>query len=424
MMFWSPDHGQLFEDWVLILLLACSTVTFFVVHHALEVEEPLDEAEEMLEESQTLRRSTRTERTYRETRLMIDAELCRPAMHAAIRGCNGRLLVHRKHLERVRIFAYVALLLFIPLMVEMIVFATWKGEVFREWLFYGSLTYQAIFAAAAGNYINMLWEDVATCGIFQVGLHPLPRHCWKHVVTLMAYLLRHVLFLFILVVAAKMWLPGLGVAALLWEAPMVPLLYREACMAANRPAWWMLENASSLWRFAVVLLICVRLPLIVLLVITAVYLETPSDAPSALSVDIRVSFHVAAGLLVLGGLLHLVVLWQQYRADSLWIKQAKALGWPAAAQTGTRERQEEGDQGEGLQTKKSLFSCCATPKTTSKSHRKSRGDSLDGKESEAKDMMEALPVCTLQQIPEVPKEQNVAAMQTVIVLSAPMGSQI
>ena len=74
-------------------------------------------------------------------------------------------------------------------------------------------------------------------------------------------------------------------------------------------------------RFAVVLLICVRLPLIVLLaaasicaplavlalnstfwqlqsvlplkskVITAVYLETPSDAPSAVSVDIRVSFH-------------------------------------------------------------------------------------------------------------------------------------
>lgn len=159
-------------------------------------------------------------------------------------------------------------------------------------------------------------------------------------------------------------------------------------------------------------------------VITAVYLETPSDAPSAVSVDIRVSFHVAAGLLVLGGLLHLVVLWQQYRADSLWIKQAKALGWPAAAQTGTRERQEEGNQGEGLQPKKSLFSCCATPKTTSKSQRKSRGDSLDGNESEAKDMMEALPVCTLQQIPEVPKEQNVAAMQTVIVLSAPMGSQI
>eukprot|EP00435_Cladocopium_sp_Y103_P058264 s3000_g20.t1 len=422
MMFWSPDHGQLFEDWVLILLLACSTVSFFVVHHALEVEEPLDEAENMLEESQTLRRSTRTERTYRETRLMIDAELCRPAMHAAIRGSNGRLLVHRRHLERVRIFAYVALLLFIPLMVEMIVFATWRGEVFREWLFYGSLTYQAIFAAAAGNYTNMLWEDVASCGIFLVGIHPLPRHCWKHVVTLMAYLLRHFLFLFILVVSAKMWLPGLGVAALLWEAPMVPLLYREACMASNRPAWWMLENVSSLWRFAVVLLICVRLPLMVLLVITAIYLETPSDA-STVSLDIRLSFHVAEGLLVLGGMLHLLVLWQQYRADSQWIKQAKALGWPAAATRGTREPQQEEDEGEGMRPKKSLFSCCATPKTTSKSQRASRRDLLDAKESEAKEMTEALPVCTLQQLPEVPKERNVAAMQTVTVLSAPLGSQ-
>mmetsp|Transcript_3322 Transcript_3322/g.7752 ORF Transcript_3322/g.7752 Transcript_3322/m.7752 type:complete len:424 (+) Transcript_3322:89-1360(+) len=423
MMFWSPDHGQLFEDWVLILLLACSTVTFFLVHHALEVEEPLDEAEDMLEESHTLRRSTRSERTYRETCLMIDAELCRPAMHAAIRGWNGRLLVHRRHLERVRIFAYVALLLFIPLMVEMIVFATWKGEVFREWLFYGSLTYQAIFAAAAGNYTNMLWEEVASCGIFLVGMHPLPRHCWKLFVTLMAYLLRDFLFLFILVVGAKMWLPGLGMAALLWEAPMVPLLYREACMATNRPAWWMLENASPLWRFAVVLLICVRLPLIVLLVITAVYLETPSDS-SAVVLGIRLSFHVAAGLLVLGGMLHLVVLWQQYRADSQWIKQAKALGWPAAAKNGTRNPQQEGDEGEGMQPKKSLFSCCATPKTTRKSQRNSRRDLLDAKESKAKDVTEALPVCTLQQLPEVPKEQNVAEMQTVTVLSAPVGSQI
>lgn len=70
-------------DWVLVVLLACSTVTFFLIHHVLETEaggirnnfscchgnqewstseEPLDNAEEMLEESQTLRRSTRLER--------------------------------------------------------------------------------------------------------------------------------------------------------------------------------------------------------------------------------------------------------------------------------------------------------------------------------------------------------------------------
>lgn len=184
-----------------------------------------------------------------------------------------------------------------------------------------------------------------------------------------------------------------------------------------------MENASPLWRFAVVLLICVRLPLIVLLVITAVYLETPSDS-SAVVLGIRLSFHVAAGLLVLGGMLHLVVLWQQYRADSQWIKQAKALGWPAAAKNGTRNPQQEGDEGEGMQPKKSLFSCCATPKTTRKSQRNSRRDLLDAKESKAKDVTEALPVCTLQQLPEVPKEQNVAEMQTVTVLSAPVGSQI
>jgi len=418
MMFWSPEHGQLFEDWVLVVLLACSTVTFFLIHHVLETEEPLDNAEEMLEESQTLRRSTRLERTYRETLLLIDAELKRPAMHAALRGRSRQLRLHRKHLERLRIFAYVAFVLFVPLLLEMILFSEWKGEVLREWLFYGSLTYQAMFVVAAGNYTNVLWEDIASCGIFLLGLHSLPRHCWKHFVTFVMYFLRHLLFLFMLLVGAKMWLPGLGLAALLWEAPMVPLLYRESWMASNRPAVWMLENAAPLWRFALGLLICVRLPVIVMLVITSVYLEIPSDGPST-SLEIRLYFHVSVGLLVVGGIFHVVVLWQQYQSDNQWIKEAKSHGWPPAAGKERRNVEEQDEEGMPV---KSACSCCATSKRKRKSQGRARSDSIETEKDKENDKMEALPVCTLHQLPELPKERNVAEMQTVHVLSSPLGS--
>eukprot|EP00438_Fugacium_kawagutii_P036248 Skav223687 [mRNA] locus=scaffold1907:63520:66289:+ [translate_table: standard] len=143
------------------------------------------------------------------------------------------------------------------------------------------------------------------------------------------YLLRHLLFLFILAAGAKMWLPGalaklsavlsaagtpfrpgpscpalggepstavprdaLGCSGMPWDAlgcpgPLARLqwfryytgrhgwrptgqtfaagVFQSKLRSTARPASWMLENASPLWRFGVALLLCVRLPLVVLL---------------------------------------------------------------------------------------------------------------------------------------------------------------
>lgn len=415
MMFWSPAHGQLFEDWVLLWLVGCSSVTFFLLHHLVEVEDGLGEAEEMRDEASALRRSTRLERTYRETQLSIDSDNSRPAMHAAIFGFNRQLTIHRRRLVRSRICAYVALLLFLPLLVEMIVLAPWQGQALLSvWLFYGSLSYQSIFAVFAGHYANLIWEDFLACGLYLPG-PSLPRRAWKHSVTLLTYQLRHWLFLFLLAAGARMQFPGLGLLALLCEVPLVPVLYRESWMASNRPAVWLLEDATMAWRMALLGLFSIRLPLAVLLVMTGIHLELLEEP---LSLELRLGFHVPAGLLLLGGLLQLLLLRLEYQSDRIWQQQARSYGWPKVPlQRGTEQEEAlEKSGGSGLFDR--IFP--KSKKRNSAGYK--RGSMHAAVVVEETDKTQALPVCTLHQLPEVPQEKNVGVMQTVCVLSTPITS--
>eukprot|EP00913_Durusdinium_trenchii_P035386 g33114.t1 len=275
----------------------------------------------------------RDEATYRETQLSIDSDNSRPAMHAAIFGFNRQLTIHRRRLVRSRICAYVALLLFLPLLVEMIVLAPWQGQALLSvWLFYGSLSYQSIFAVFAGHYANLIWEDFLSCGLYLPG-PSLPRRAWKHSVTLLTYQLRHWLFLFLLAAGARMQFPGLGLLALLCEVPLVP----TRCLTFS----------ASSGRMALLGLFSIRLPLAVLLVMTGIHLELLEEP---LSLELRLGFHVPAGLLLLGGLLQLLLLRLEYQSDRIWQQQARSYGWPKVPlQRGTEQEEAlEKSGGSGL----------------------------------------------------------------------------
>lgn len=422
MMYWSERHGQLLQGDVVVVLFLSTSILFFVVHHLLPVEEPLLQSDEKLENLERLKKTPGKARTLKEALFLVDNDPCRPAVFAAMEDKSRTLLVHRKRLTRSRACVFVNAVLFLPLLIDMLMAASdWE-----DWLFHGNLAYQVIFAIAAGHYANMLWEDLDSCGNFITGYCRLPlrSNCEKSA-TLLVLWIRNATCLSIFLMGAMLELPGLGLATLLWEAPLYLTLYREAWTCANELSYWLLDERPlwQFWRPMLLLLLAVRVPLTVLLVTTSVSVELAGDEQTP-EPSIRAFYHVATVVLILENFLFMDMLVREYQADRRLAVKMRELGWPhgmsekprVSVSSDVDVAEAEPPPGQGRKPsiarlfsfkgqKSGIASDEAQDDQTEQGHRVN------------------FPVCQIGELPSVPKEQDISGMNSICVQSAPRSLQ-
>jgi len=274
-----------------------------------------------------------------------------------------------------------------------------------------------MFAVAAGHYATLLWEDFDTCGTFISGYFRLPaRGQPQQMVTLMLTWLRNATCFGIFVMGAKMWFPGLAMVTLLWEAPTYFTLYREAWVAANQLSYWLLGDASlwGFWRPTLMLLLVIRLPLSILLVVTSMDLTLSGEMERRQpEVHIRVCYHVACAALITGNLLYLPVLFKEYTEDLAITEKMRELGWPGGVSEDLVPKA-TAETVEGLGKSKSrlsyLFGLAGEK------------DKTAPKKEEQAEPQPVFPICQLGELPAVPQEQDISALNSISVQSAPPSS--
>lgn len=283
-----------------------------------------------------------------------------------------------------------------------------------------------IFAIAAGHYANMLWEDLDSCGNFITGYCRLPlrSNCEKSA-TLLVLWIRNATCLSIFLMGAMLELPGLGLATLLWEAPLYLTLYREAWTCANELSYWLLDERPlwQFWRPMLLLLLAVRVPLTVLLVTTSVSVELAGDEQTP-EPSIRAFYHVATVVLILENFLFMDMLVREYQADRRLAVKMRELGWPhgmsekprVSVSSDVDVAEAEPPPGQGRKPsiarlfsfkgqKSGIASDEAQDDQTEQGHRVN------------------FPVCQIGELPSVPKEQDISGMNSICVQSAPRSLQ-